>query len=206
MATSPTWILIIGWATKFVVFILVLLSVWSVSILIDRRRKLRAVAGGEEANQARAFIRNLDAAGLKKWAEAGTSLSARSMREVIDAPQNAEAIAYAQKSFLSEQRADLSKGLSVLATLGSNAPFIGLFGTVLGIIQSFGVLATSNTGMNQVIFSLAEALIATAVGLFVAIPAVVAYNVFSQKIRSAVSESESLRDLYLSRFVLGGSR
>jgi biopolymer transport protein ExbB len=60
--------------------------------------------------------------------------------------------------------------------------------------------------MNQVIASLAEALLATAVGLFVAIPAVVGYNFYSQKIKAAIADSESLRDLYLSRFVMKGSR
>ncbi len=201
MAT-PTWILVIGWGTKAVIVLLIFLSVWSVSILIDRKKKIASTTDGAEGVLARDLIRSGDTTGLRQWAENGKSVQAASMREVLAAPQNAEAIAYAQRSFLTDRRAELSRGLPILATLGSNAPFIGLFGTVLGIIQSFGALATSSAAMNQVIFSLAEALIATAVGLFVAIPAVVAYNHFSQKIRGAVADSESLRDLYLSRFIL----
>lgn len=206
MASTPLWILFIGWATKLVLLILALLSVWSVSILLDRRKKLNSMLSAADSDVARGFIRKQDADSLRSWAMKSSSLQALAMREVIEAPQNAEAIAYAQRSFLSDRRVELSKGLPVLATLGSNAPFIGLFGTVLGIIQSFGALATSSAAMNQVIFSLAEALIATAVGLFVAIPAVVAYNIFTQKIRTAMAESESLRDLYLSRFILKGSK
>lgn len=206
MASTPLWITFIGWAAKAVLLLLGGLSVWSVSILIDRKRKFSEALTSLDSEQAREFIRKTDLDGLKKWTLSGSSLQARSLREVIEAPQAAEAIAYAQKAYLADQRAELSRGLPVLATLGSNAPFIGLFGTVLGIIQAFAFLAVSNAAMNQVIASLAEALIATAVGLFVAIPAVVGYNIFSQKIRSAVSESESLRDLYLSRFIFRNSR
>lgn len=203
MAT-PAWILVIGFATKVVLVLLLFLSIWSGAILVDRRKKLRDYVAGDEAAKGRELIRAGDAAGLKTWAEKGRTLQAAAMREVLEAPQGAEAIAYAQRSFLVDQRAEMSKGLSVLATLGSNAPFIGLFGTVLGIIQSFGALATSSAAMNQVIFSLAEALIATAIGLFVAIPAVVAYNYFSNRVKNAIADAESLRDLYLSRFVLKG--
>ncbi len=202
MATTPTWILIIGWATKLVLVLLLFLSIWSGSIVIDRRKKLGRYVVEEDSTRVREMIRSGDSAGLKAWALKSQSLQAGSMREVLTAPQNPEAIAYAQRSYLTDERADLSKGLSVLATLGSNAPFIGLFGTVLGIIQSFAALATSSAAMNQVISSLAEALIATAFGLFVAIPAVVAYNYFSTQIKSGIADSESLRDLYLSRFVL----
>ncbi len=202
MASTPTWIHLIGFATKLVLVLLLVLSVWSGAIMIDRRKKIGAYVTDSDSARAREMIRSGDAAGLKGWALKGTSLQAGSMREILAAPQGSEAIAYAQRSYLADQRADLSRGLSVLATLGSNAPFIGLFGTVLGIIQSFGALATSSAAMNQVIFSLAEALIATAIGLFVAIPAVVAYNTFSTRIKGALADCESIRDLYLSRFIL----
>lgn len=202
MASTPLWIVFIGWATKLVLLILAGLSIWSVSILLELKKRF-ALNGVESGTaEAKQLILSMDLEGLKKWVSKAGSIQAAAVREVIQAPQGAEAIAYAQKAFLADQRSELSKGLPVLATLGSNAPFIGLFGTVLGIIQSFGALATSSTAMNQVIFSLAEALIATAVGLFVAIPATIGYNVFTQKIRGVITESESLRDLYLSRFIL----
>jgi biopolymer transport protein ExbB len=82
--------------------------------------------------------------------------------------------------------------------LGSNAPFIGLFGTVLGIIQAFGVLGQKQANGNSVMTGISEALIATAVGLFVAIPAVVAYNVFSRKLKLLLTDCESVKDYFLS--------
>ncbi|MBC7385612.1 MAG: MotA/TolQ/ExbB proton channel family protein [Cryobacterium sp.] len=206
MATPSLWITLIGWATKAVLILLAGLSIWSISILIDRRRRFANVMGKPDAQRAKELLRAGDRPGILKWAEGNDSLQASSIREVLQAPQSADAIAYAQKAYLADRRSDLSRGLPVLATLGSNAPFIGLFGTVLGIIQSFAALATSNGAMNQVIASLAEALTATAAGLFVAIPATIGYNVYTQKIRAAVNESESLRDLYLSRFVFKDSR
>jgi biopolymer transport protein ExbB len=87
----------------------------------------------------------------------------------------------------------------VLATLGANAPFVGLFGTVLGIIQAFGELAqSSQQASTAVMASLAEALVATAVGLFVAIPAVVAFNAFSQRIRDAGSLADAVLEAILA--------
>jgi biopolymer transport protein ExbB/TolQ len=74
--------------------------------------------------------------------------------------------------------------MTLLGTLGNNAPFIGLFGTVIGVIVAFADLAegTSKVAMDKVMGGIAEALVATGVGLFVAIPAVVAYNIFQKKI------------------------
>jgi biopolymer transport protein ExbB len=102
------------------------------------------------------------------------------------------------KSYLTEQKAELEKGLTVLATLGSNAPFIGLFGTVLGIIQAFNVLGQKQSAATSVMTGISEALVATAVGLFVAIPAVVAFNIFSKKLRTMMMDCEAIRDFYLS--------
>jgi len=76
--------------------------------------------------------------------------------------------------------ADMKKGLGGLATIGSTAPFIGLLGTVVGIIHAFqGIAATGSGGIAAVSGGIAEALIATAFGLFVAIPAVMAFNYFT---------------------------
>lgn len=79
----------------------------------------------------------------------------------------------------------LEKRLGVLATFGNNAPFIGLFGTVLGIIKAFHDLGnTSDFGVKVVMSGISEALVATAMGLFVAIPSVIAYNYFVRKIKT----------------------
>jgi biopolymer transport protein ExbB len=84
-----------------------------------------------------------------------------------------------------ELKLSLEKRLGILATFGNNAPFIGLFGTVLGVIKAFHDLATSNQfGVSVVMEGISQALVATALGLFVAIPSVVAYNYFVRKIKS----------------------
>ncbi len=98
-----------------------------------------------------------------------------------------------------EQKEILERRLLILGTLGNNAPFIGLFGTVLGVIKAFHDLAASAAGPEAVMAGLSTALIATAVGLFVAIPSVVAYNYFKKKARYILSGSESLGRLILAR-------
>jgi biopolymer transport protein ExbB/TolQ len=88
--------------------------------------------------------------------------------------------------------AELKENLGVLATIGATAPFVGLFGTVLGIIHAFGKMATSGGGIASVSAGIAEALITTAFGLFVAIPAVWAYNYFQNRVdRFTVEMSNS---------------
>jgi biopolymer transport protein ExbB/TolQ len=104
------------------------------------------------------------------------------------------------QAYITERKLSLEKGLSLLATFAANAAFIGLLGTVMGIIQSFGILSSQQgSAMNAVMFGLAEALVATAIGIFVAVPAAVAYNHFSQKLRNATQEAGAVRDYLLSR-------
>ncbi|MBS4069557.1 MAG: MotA/TolQ/ExbB proton channel family protein [Sulfurimonas sp.] len=86
----------------------------------------------------------------------------------------------------------LEKRLGILATFGNNAPFIGLFGTVLGIINAFHTLSKGDEfGINAVMGGISEALVATAAGLFVAIPSVIAYNYFIRKIKMLLLETEA---------------
>ena len=88
--------------------------------------------------------------------------------------------------------AELKENLGVLATIGATAPFVGLFGTVVGIINAFGKMATSGGGIASVSAGISEALVTTAFGLFVAIPAVWAYNYFQNRIdRFTVEMSNS---------------
>src|SRR5205085_9587977 len=90
-------------------------------------------------------------------------------------------------------RLKLERNLAVLGTLGSNAPFIGLFGTVIGIIKAFHDLASAQAkGPAVVMGSLSEALVATAVGLMVAIPAVLFYNYFQRRVRGLLLATDGL--------------
>lgn len=102
------------------------------------------------------------------------------------------------------QRMRLEKRLGFLGTLGSNAPFVGLLGTVIGIVQAFeqlqqaGAANGSGGAMNGVMGAIAEALVATAIGLFVAIPAVAAFNAFQRRIKGILGNAEALRHIVLS--------
>jgi biopolymer transport protein ExbB len=94
----------------------------------------------------------------------------------------------------------MERGLIVLATVGSNAPFLGLFGTVLGIIQAFADLAAAEAEASQAVMAgISEALVATAVGLLVAIPAVVLYNTFARWVKGRIGRSQSLAQLVVAR-------
>jgi biopolymer transport protein ExbB/biopolymer transport protein TolQ len=100
--------------------------------------------------------------------------------------------------------AELKRGVSTLATIGSTAPFVGLFGTVLGIINAFkGIAAAKSTGLAAVAGGISEALVTTAIGLFVAVPAVWVYNYFSGKVESFDVEmsnsSSELIDYFIKR-------
>jgi biopolymer transport protein TolQ len=101
----------------------------------------------------------------------------------------------------------LESGLGFLATVGSSAPFIGLFGTVLGIMHSFSAIAVSkNTSLVSVAPGIAEALFATAIGLFAAIPAVIAYNKFSNELDKFAGKLEDFSvefNMLLSRQIEG---
>jgi len=98
----------------------------------------------------------------------------------------------------------LDRRLAFLGTLGNNAPFIGLFGTVLGIIRAFHDLSLDvKGGANVVMSGVSEALIATAAGLFVAIPAVIAFNAFQRRVSKDVNRAQASADRLLAT-VLGG--
>ena len=92
----------------------------------------------------------------------------------------------------------MEQNLIVLGTLGSITPFIGLFGTILGIIVAFGSLSLGQIDTQEIMFVLAEALILTAAGLIVAIPAVVAYNAFNRQIRQYLVGCENCKDYFIS--------
>ncbi len=93
----------------------------------------------------------------------------------------------------------LDRGLIVLGTLGSNAPFIGLFGTVLGIIKSFHDLSLNPAGGPSVVMAgISESLVATALGLMVAIPAVVAFNTFQRSVKKRIANSEAIMKMILA--------
>jgi biopolymer transport protein ExbB len=96
------------------------------------------------------------------------------------------------------ERPILEKYLGFLATVGSNAPFIGLLGTVFGIMDAFRGMAQSQGDANAVMIGISKALVATAVGLMVAIPAVIAYNYFQKQVKGILQNLESVKELCLA--------
>jgi biopolymer transport protein ExbB/TolQ len=110
----------------------------------------------------------------------------------------AGAVADVVDSELGRVRPELERGLNLLGTLGNNAPFVGLFGTVLGVIQAFhqlGAHGNKAAAMGNVMSGISEALVATGVGIFVALPAVVAYNAAQKRIGQIEASVHSLAKL-----------
>jgi biopolymer transport protein ExbB len=172
------------------------LSIWSIAIIIDRKnvfKKENRINYKELQNLIEQ--KNWDKARI--WCAENPGFVSGSLAAALLSATPAS-IDRSVASFAKLDRMRLEQGFAVLATLGANAPFIGLFGTVLGIIRSFAYLG-SQSGSGAVMSGVSQALYATAIGLFVAVPAVVSYNIFSKKMRDLLFHTESLRDLYVSK-------
>ena len=182
------WLVAVEWLSRLILLILVILSVWSIAIIIERRRffnalelpgdELKKLLREKKLGTATHFFSDL-------MSELSSVKDIHRMEKIFD-------------SYVSEKRRELEKGLPVLGTLGSTTPFIGLLGTILGIIVSFGELSKGAGSTNSVMFSLAEALILTAVGLVVAIPAVIGFNYFNRRAKLVLSQAENLKDLFIA--------
>ncbi|HOJ19910.1 MAG TPA: MotA/TolQ/ExbB proton channel family protein [Armatimonadota bacterium] len=165
---------------------LVVYSILSVAVILERTYTLRRLRRIEEEEypRLREGVRNGTRDEVLQDLEANPApvapvLRAGAERSEFGAEQVKEGIAQA----LALQTAGFSRYLGILATVGSTAPFIGLFGTVLGILRAFNKIAQQGFGGPSVVAGgIAEALIATAFGLGVAIPAVIAYNIFVGKV------------------------
>jgi biopolymer transport protein ExbB len=168
----------------WVLWLLVALSVVSLAIMIERWWYFRThrLEPAELAADVRSLLRHCPVAAAQDCAPP---------EELTAAVEGAKA----------HERLKLERGLAFLATLGSNGPFIGLFGTVLGIIKAFHDLAGSElgAGASTVMAGISEALVATAVGLMVAIPAVVAFNYFSRRVKVRMAEVDWMAELVASQ-------
>ena len=223
---APTFDLVGMWKSmgvpaKAVVVLMFVMSAWSIGVMIDRwiayraaRKQSRvfapAVAGAlkdgkiDEAisiaeQNKRSHLAKVVTAGLQEFQahQGSTEISGETIEASKRALERASAIVHAE----------LKRGVSSLATIGSTAPFVGLFGTVLGIINAFHGIATANaTGLAAVAGGISEALVTTAFGLFVAVPAVWMFNYFTNRIDAFDVEMDNSSSELIDYFIKRSSR
>ncbi len=205
-----------GWLARFVVIIMFVMSAYSIGVMIDRylaynaarnqsRQFAPAVARALREGKLDEAIKIADrykkshlakvvVAGLQEFRAHNLSsdISGEQIEASKRALERAEAIVHAE----------LKRGVSTLATIGSSAPFVGLFGTVVGIINAFkGISTEKSTGLGAVAGGISEALVTTAIGLAVAIPAVWAYNYFISRLEAFDVEMGNSASELLDYFV-----
>jgi biopolymer transport protein ExbB len=202
---------------SWVLWLLGLLSMSSLALAIERWLYLRRRGGDLEAlarqldvhlrdddfERARTLLASSPAVAARV-ADAGLRLSDRGVGAAEKAMQSAAAL----------ERGRLERWLPFLATVGNNAPFVGLFGTVVGVIHAFeelghaapghGATAAGQVASQAVMASIAEALVATAVGILVALPAVATYNYLQRRVVTLLSGADVLTNLVLAYIADGG--
>lgn len=199
--------------SELVLYLLIFTSIISVAIIIERLMFYSVASKNLET--FRAYVRAAITDG--KWDEALKLAHTRQLNGVGRTDLESGVVARLLErrgaaklspSLLNEIANDevvrakihWDKNLSLLATIGSNAPFVGLFGTVLGIIKAFHELAQQTTaGAQTVSAGVSEALVATAIGILVAIPAVVAFNLFQRRVKAAVANAEAIKSFLIGR-------
>ena len=189
---------------EWVLWLLVVLSCISLAIMIERAwffltHNFDGVSVGE---QLKKLLRGGKIGEARKLLEGSDCVEAIVISAgLAEVDRGSEAVAEAMLSAKARERLRLDRNLAVLGTLGNNTPFIGLFGTVLGIIKaSHGLTGSAGGGAASaaVMAGVFEALVATAIGLLVAIPAVIGFNYFQRRVRATVSKIDSLAHLVLA--------
>jgi biopolymer transport protein ExbB len=195
---------------SWVMWILIGLSAIDLVIIVERAAFFRSVRDdvaklAAELDQLlrRGAVRDaLERMKASRSAEAAVAVAG--LRHADLGPASAEK---AMLGAAALQRVRLERGLAVIGTVGNNAPFLGLLGTVIGVIEAFEILgkpadaaaqAASTLAPQAIMSSIAEALVATAVGLFVAIPAVAAFNYFQRRIQGIGANTEALSNVVLA--------
>jgi len=188
--------------SEWVLYLLLGLSVISIGVIIERfffynGRKV------DTAQLRRDLTKHLDrgdfkaaAAMLERQDTLETNAVLAGLRAYERGPESVEEL---MSGALGLEKNRYERRLGFLATIASNAPYIGLFGTVLGIIKAFKDLSEDMTDASTAVMAgVSEALLATAIGLLVAIPAVIAYNVFKGRVKTSATECEMLARIVLS--------
>jgi biopolymer transport protein ExbB len=207
-----------GLLARGVVVLLAIMSIWSIGVMFERYMTYRA-ARKQSRDFAPAVAEALRTGNIRDAIELAEQNRKSHLAKVVAAGLQEFQAHQGSKDIPGEtieasrralQRAtaigieEFKRGLGGLATIGSTAPFVGLFGTTVGIINAFAAMsAGSDTGIGAVAAGISEALVTTAFGLFVAVPAVWMYNYFTGKIESFIVEmdnsSSELIDYFLKR-------
>jgi len=186
----------------WVLYFLVAASVLSVAVMIERFLTFSRAKGDVPAlmDGLARLLEKHDVPGAIKLAAASSRIEAKVALEGLQSMgRGPAAVEEVMSSRWLREKMSLEKNLIVLATMGNNAPFVGLFGTVLGIIKAFNDLAlTGQSGVTVVMAGISSALIATAFGILVAIPAVVANNYFAARLKQTATATESLSHILLA--------
>ena len=206
---------------EWVMWVLVLLSIASVAVMLERWRYYRSLNDDLDklADDVRGALRKGDVAAAKSRLEKSPAPAAAvALAGVAEMDYGMKSAEEAMAGAQVRVRLNLERYLAFLGTVGNNAPFVGLFGTVIGIIQAFDKLKASENAAREaarraaqagsaaaqgldtgaIMGTLAEALVATAIGLFVAIPAVAAYNFFQRRVKGILASSDTLSHVVLA--------
>jgi biopolymer transport protein ExbB len=213
--------LMTNFGAAWVMWLLLGLSVISVAVMLERGWFFYSLRD-DLAQLARSFgdhLRRGEMPEAKRLLENSPSAEAAVVvAGLVESDRGPDAAEEAMAGAAALQRMKLEKRLTFLGTLGNNAPFVGLLGTVIGIVQAFDELgkaasaqsaaqaATSAMAPQAVMTSIAEALVATAIGLVVAIPAVAAYNTFQRMTRSKLANTEVLSRILMAHLKAVPSR
>jgi biopolymer transport protein ExbB len=200
--------MMLGTGAQTVLAVLLALSVVSGAIVLERLYAYARRYGSVEALRAK-LVFALERGGLAAAAEAMRAsrhpAAKVALRALVLTRPNAKQADEAMNAEIVAQKTQLEWGLGTLATLGANAPFVGLFGTVVGIVGAFDALGhgSSMQGSLQVMAAIGEALVATAVGIGVAIPAIAAFNAFSRSSARMLAGAEILQKEILAYLASG---
>jgi biopolymer transport protein ExbB/TolQ len=185
----------------WVLWLLVGLSVLSVAVMIERGLFFRRQRFDVEAleREVKSALDSGDDSALEERFGKSSAMAVRvALSGVRERDRGADAVAEAMNGAKTRARQEQEQGLVILGTLGNNAPFIGLFGTVLGIIAAFEHLSDQPSDViDAVMGDVSRALVATAVGILVAIPAVVGFNLYQRRVRAEVGRTDALAHIIL---------
>jgi biopolymer transport protein ExbB/TolQ len=189
--------------SEWVLYLLLVLSVISLFVMVERVRALRLEDDDLELLTAklRQAMRSADQSAGEAELGRFSGMAARVAREGFrERARGPAAVDEAMSAASVREKLRLEKNTAFLGTLGNNAPFVGLFGTVLGVMRAFRDLgaAGAEANTNTVMAGISEALVATAVGLFVALPAVMVYNILQRRIKAISTGAQAISHVLLS--------